>query len=105
MRVLVLLLVITRNNTKIEDMNMAKLEWWALQRCAQSINMAFQSEKLPFMLVRTSKVIEMRFRDWPNERGYVRVKSQLVLNSRERFLIHQPNFEIIKLKNVRWDFR
>ena len=37
---------------------------------------ALQSEKLPFMLVRTSKVIEMRFRDWPNERGYVRVKSQ-----------------------------
>jgi hypothetical protein len=57
---------------------------------------ALQSEKLPFMLVRTSKVIEMRFRDWPNERGYVRVTSQLVLNSRERFLIHQPNFEIIK---------
>ena len=57
---------------------------------------ALQSEKLPFMLVRTSKVIEMRFRDWPNERGYVRVKSQPVLNSRERFLIHQPNYEIIK---------
>jgi hypothetical protein len=30
------------------------------------------------------------------KKGYAKVKSLPVLNSRERFLIHQPDFEIIK---------
>jgi hypothetical protein len=51
---------VARNNIKIEDMNMAKPEWWHYDDAHQCINMLCRGET-PFMLVQTSKVIEMQF--------------------------------------------
>jgi hypothetical protein len=51
---------VARNNIRIEDMNMAKPEWWHYDDAHQCINMLCRGET-PFMLVQTSKVIEMQF--------------------------------------------